>query len=430
MTVLLIHLPVGFEEAYPLGLASLAGPLIDGGHTVKGIDLGRVGMDELKHQLSSHHVTVVGLGVWTPSLHQAQEVVAAVRRFSPQTTVVVGGPHVTLRPNDIEADYAVVGEGEVVFSKLVNTLVAGENSSQIPGIHVPGSSAAITTAEPVDLNALPITDRTVFAVDDYHRDHLPQTKRFASVVTSRGCSFDCSFCSTPAIYGRKHRYFSAERVVEEWARLSVDHGVDGLLVEDDLFTLNRSRVSDLCDMLIKHPPGVTWELLNGVRPDSLDPALVHHMARAGCRRLAVGIETSAHDQLKAMGRSLDVLHLKTVLKAALDAGMSTTGYFMLGLPGETVSDRKKTFELACNLPLDMAHFSQASAWPGTHWSRGDLVDVPKSERAQYYAGYYLHPKRAWRVAKALNIKISQLPDMVMRLGRWMTQPLEERRSNL
>jgi len=282
----------------------------------------------------------------------------------------------------------------------------------------------------VDLNRLPMTDRTVFLVDDYHRDHLPQNKRFASVVTSRGCSFDCSFCSTPAIYGRKHRYFSAERVVEEWARLSVDYGVDGLLVEDDLFTLNRSRVSELCEALIKHPPGVTWELLNGVRPDSLDSELVRYMAEAGCRRLAVGVETAADSQLAAMGRSMDLHHLKTVLQAALDAGISTTGYFMLGLPGETVSDRQKTYQLACDLPLDMAHFSQASAWPGTRWTRNALVDVPKGERAQYYAGYYLHPKRAWRVARALNIQISQLPTMAMRLGRWMTQPLEERRSDL
>jgi anaerobic magnesium-protoporphyrin IX monomethyl ester cyclase len=172
-------------------------------------------------------------------------------------------------------------------------------------------------------------------VADYHRDHLPRGRRYASSVTSRGCQYRCSFCSAPALWGKKHRYRSAESVVEEWRRLQVDFGVDGILVEDDLFTHHKRRVAALCEALIRSGKPVTWELLNGIRPESVDGPLLELMARAGCTRLAFSLETADKERLRRMGRSADLERVARSVSAAQDAGIGVTGYFMVGLPGET-----------------------------------------------------------------------------------------------
>jgi radical SAM superfamily enzyme YgiQ (UPF0313 family) len=218
--------------------------------------------------------------------------------------------------------------------------------------------------------------------------------------------------------------------VEEWRRLYTLYGVDSLLVEDDLFTEDRGRVLSLCRALIDKPIGVTWELLNGVRPEQLDHELLSAMAQAKCTRLALSLESANPSVLESLGRSPDLSHVYTVVESARKNNISTTGYFMLGLPGESPQDRQKTFDMAVELGLDMAHFTQASAWPGCSWDETSLVEVSAAERAAYYARFYLHPGRARRVAQVLGVGISQIPEMVGRLKRWMTQPIESRRSTI
>jgi len=418
MTVLLVHLPVGFEESYPLALAAIASPAIARGHVLEGLDVARAGLDGLRARLSRGDVTVVGLSVWTPAAAQARQVVAEVRRAPSRPVVVIGGPHATLAPNDVPADYTISGEGEQDFAALLDALAAGRSWQPDPD----GSA-------PLDLDSIPLPDRRIFPVADYHRDHLPRGRRYASSVTSRGCQYRCSFCSAPALWGRKHRYRSAESVVDEWTALRVDHGVDGILVEDDLFTHHRRRVFALCERLIRESPDVTWELLNGIRPESVDEELLGLMARAGCTRIAFSLETADPERLVEMGRTPDLARVEMVVRAARKAGIGVTGYFMIGLPGERRRDRLATFRFASKLRLDMAHFSVASAWPGTTW-RGDLVPVPAAERSAMYGSWYLHPARAVRAARMLGVRPGELVDMGRRLGQWMTRPLEARRVEL
>ena len=421
MTVLLVHLPVGFEEAYPLSLAAIASPVLGAGYAVEGLDVGRVGVAGLRRRLARGDVELMGLSVWSAGVAGARDVIAAARSAAPNPVrVVVGGPHPSLSPDDVPADATVVGEGEHAFLSLVEAMAAGRSLE----------AAAAAPHAPVDLDSVALPDRALFAVADYHRDHLPRGRRYTADVTSRGCRYRCAFCSAPALWGRSHRHRAAARVVEAWRQLRVDHLVDGVLVEDDLFTHDRERVVDLCESLIATPPGVTWELLNGVRPETLDAALLALMRRAGCTRLALSLECADPAQLRAMGRSPDLERARTVAGAARAAGLGVTGYFMLGLPGETAADRRRTFAFAAALRLDMAHFSVASAWPGTRWRPEDLSRVPPRERSAYYAAWYLHPARAWRAGRMLGVRPAELPSMARRLLRWMVSPLEARRVKL
>ncbi|MFT7625131.1 MAG: anaerobic magnesium-protoporphyrin IX monomethyl ester cyclase [Myxococcota bacterium] len=418
MTVLLVHVPVGFEEAYPLALAALASPLLEAGHRVEGLDLARVGLLALQARLDRGDISVVGLSVWSPALAECIEVARLVQEAPGSPTLVVGGPHPTLLPADVPADVVVQGEGELAFAYAVAEVAAGRTPEPILRFDV------------ADMATLPLPDRTVFGVADYHREHRPTGLRYASDVTSRGCLYSCAYCSAPQIWGRGHRFRPAEQVVAHWSQLAQDHGVHGILVEDDLFTQRKARVHELCEQLIRAQRPVAWELLNGVRPETLDRPLLDVMQQAGLTRMALSLESGSPVHLKALGRSPDLQRARQAVLDAKRSGIGVTGYFVMGLPGETEADRRATFDWACSLPLDMAHFSVASAWPGTKWTADDLTHVPPSERSGYYASWYLHPVRAWRAAKVLGVRVSELPDMMNRLAQWMARPLEERRTRI
>ncbi len=427
MTVLLVHLPIGFEEAYPLALASIAPGVLALGHSVEGLDVGRVGLEGLRTRLLRGDVEVVGLSVWSPGTVGARRVVREVREVAPRVRIVTGGPHSSLRPDEVDADAVVIGEGELTFAELVRAWASGTSVDGLPGVWTPGLSGELKPRAPASLGELPLPDRSVFQVSDYHRDHRPVGRRYASVVTSRGCQYRCDFCSAPALWGQRHRFRPPEQIREEWAGLRQGHGVDGLLIEDDLFTQRRSRVAALCETLIEHPVGVTWELLNGIRPETVDAPLLALMARAGCTRIAFSIESASPSQLARMGRGENLRRVRDVVRYARESGIGTTGYFMLGLPDEMVADRRETFEFARSLDLDMAHFSVASAWPGSAWEQVPLSHVPSRERSRYDAAWYLHPARALRAARLLGVGPTELPAMAKRLWHWMSRPLEARR---
>ena len=416
MTILLVHVPVGFEEAYPLALSALAAPLRAAGYTVEGMDAARVGHDGLSERLSRGDIDWVGMSVWSPAVDACRSLIETCRRVSSNTPIVVGGPHVSLAPNDLAADCAVVGEGERAVVEIAHRLAAGR------------SLPAVWEREaPLCLDELPLPDREIFPVAAYHRDHLPQGRRYASTVTSRGCRYRCAYCSAPSLWGKGHRRYSPERCVQEFTLLKHRYGVDGVLLEDDLFNQERAHVSEFSEALLSSELGMTWELLNGVRPDHLDAQLLALMQRAGLTRLALSLETADRRQLRKMGRSDDLEYVRHIVKSARSVGIGVTGYFMVGLPGETRAERLRTFQWARSLQLDMAHFSVASAWPGTRWTTEDLSEVPAWERSSFYGAWYLHPVAAYRAARMLGAGPRDLPRMAGRLANWIRRPLEARR---
>lgn len=416
MTILLVHVPVGFEEAYPLALSALAAPLRAEGYAVEGLDAARVGATGLIDRLSRGDIDWIGISVWSPALDACRLLIQSCRRVAPTVPIVVGGPHVTLSPSDLDADCAVIGEGEQAIVEIAHRLAAGRS---LPAIW--------DRTAPICLDDVPLPDREIFPVDAYHRDHLPRGRRYASTVTSRGCRYRCAYCSAPSIWGKGHRRYSPERTIEEFTLLRYRHGVDGVLIEDDLFNQDRDHVSAFCDAVSQADLGMTWELLNGVRADHLDVSLLQMMRRAGLTRLALSLESADLDQLRKMGRSVDLEHVRRIVLAARKLGIGVTGYFMVGLPGETRADRVRTFQWARSLQLDMAHFSVASAWPGTRWKANQLSVVPAWERSSLYGAWYFHPVAAYRAARMLGAGPQDLPRMAGRLANWMRRPLEARR---
>lgn len=199
----------------------------------------------------------------------------------------------------------------------------------------------------------------------YPKIYMTKRHPSAPIITSRGCPYNCKFCSASKVSGLKWRYRSVESIINEIKKLYHEHGVREIMVFDDNFTLDRSRTEKFCEALLKEKIDIIWSCPNGVRLNSLDLDLLKLMKKAGCYSLAVGIESGSQKILEDMGKNLKLSMVKKVVPLLKEAGIRTQGDFIIGYPSETIDDVNKTIRLALTLPIDRAAFSLFQPLPGS-----------------------------------------------------------------
>jgi anaerobic magnesium-protoporphyrin IX monomethyl ester cyclase len=211
-----------------------------------------------------------------------------------------------------------------------------------------------------DLDDLPIPMHELLPLDKYR---IPLIKGpYAFVVTSRGCPAGCTFCIKHVSYGPTIRLRSADKLVEEIRKL-VGLGVTNIHMYADLFTVNRDQVVALCRGLIASGLKVRWTCNS--RIDFVDKEMLALMAASGCYYISWGIESGNKDILARIHKGIDLDRARESLTWARQAGIQNWGYFIIGLPGETVASIKETIAFAKSLPLDIALFHIAAPHPGT-----------------------------------------------------------------
>jgi radical SAM superfamily enzyme YgiQ (UPF0313 family) len=189
---------------------------------------------------------------------------------------------------------------------------------------------------------------------------------FAPVIATRGCPYLCKFCGAQPNSGNRLRRRSPEKVVDEVEFLVREFGVREIHLQDDNFTLNRGLVEGFCKGLIERGLEVVWSCPNGVRLDTLDQELLRLMEESGCYSLAIGIESGVQRVLDLMKKDLK---LETVLdKIALirkTTRIRLTGFFVLGFPGETAEEVRRTVDFSLSLDLDKANYGTFMPIPGS-----------------------------------------------------------------
>ena len=211
-----------------------------------------------------------------------------------------------------------------------------------------------------DLDDLPIPMHHLLPLEKYL---MPLIKGpFTFIVTSRGCPAGCTYCIKHVSYGPTMRLRSPKKLVEEIALL-VKLGVSNIHMYADLFTVNRDQVVGLCQELIASGLKVKWTCNS--RVDFVDQEMLDLMAKAGCYYIAWGLESGNKELLAHARKGVDPERAKQSLAWAKKAGIANWGYFIIGLPGETVDTIKQTIAFAKALPLDIALFHIAAPYPGT-----------------------------------------------------------------
>lgn len=351
----------------PLGLAYLAASLAAAGQSVELLDAFALNLswNGLEGFLARSRPDLVGIGGMTPIINASFRVARIARPYS--RWLVMGGPHASAVRGKVfeeapEIDFVLKGEAEESFPALVRALERGESDleARIPGL-------LSRKAEHPEIPFISDLDRLPFPARDLLPNHLYRHPLFggepiATLMTSRGCPFDCVFCDK-SVTGRRWRPRSAENVLEELEEIVEGLGIRSLIFYDDLFTLDPERVIRLARGIIERKWDLHWKCEG--RVNLVDETALQWMKRAGCEMIAYGVESANAHALKFLHKGITPGQVREAFAKTRAAGIQTLAYFILGIPGESFEDELNTIRFAGEIQADYAQFALLSPFPGS-----------------------------------------------------------------
>ena len=355
----------------PVGLTYLAASLRDSGVDARIIDAKSLELtcEATVQAAVSEEPDFIGVTVFTSRLKSSLDVCRGIKALRPTTMVVVGGPHIhPLHREVIQQDFidfCLRGEGEITMRELIDALSNGGDPARVRGITFrDGGGVVVTPDRPMlqNLDALPFPARDLLAHDTYRLSTGSGEVRFAAVSASRGCPFDCHFCSVPRFWPRR-RQRSAANVLDELRDVQA-LGVEFVRFTDELFTARRRWVSEFCQGMVERGLNtMAWSCDS--RVDTISADLLEEMKRANCQVIFYGIEFGNQRILDLSGKKTAISQIYHVVRMTKEAGISPHANFMLGYPTETRQTIEDTIELACRVGVDGATFTIVTPFPGT-----------------------------------------------------------------
>jgi radical SAM superfamily enzyme YgiQ (UPF0313 family) len=445
--VLLVHPPLSGRDRYgkyeevgsylpPYGLCTIAAVLERAGCQVQIIDglCEKLDVDEVVRRALDFEPHVIGITLYTIALEQSL-LTARSLKAALDVPIVVGGPHLTLHADECLTeecfDVGVIGEGEETMLELVAALQAGKPLDDIAGLVYRANGTVIRTApRPYlqDLDQLPFPAYHLLPdLDLYYPTAMVYKRRpILTLITSRGCPYSCIFCSP--FWGRRWRANSALYVVDLMEHLVGDFGVRELIIYEDIFTIRKDRVLEICQSIQDRKLRVLWTCSAHV--NTLDREVLAAMKAAGCWLISLGIESGDEEVLKFIKKNISLKRARQVVGWADELGLAVRGFFILGHPTDTAETIEKTIRLATELPLHTVNFTLLYPNPGselytlapqyghvdydvklqTGHPPSGLSFVPhgltesflKKKQREAYRRFYLRPSQLWRMVKHLD----------------------------
>lgn len=413
MKVLLVRPPSRFfggsarpSASIPLGLLSIAAVLEKNGIKTQIYDaqvnasrpLCRypngeifVGDDwpKIEREIALRAPDIVGISnMFTVQQDSAMEVARIVKRINKSILTVVGGSHPTARPGDFflkteSFDIVCLGEGEETMLDIVSSFREKKQMSHIAGTAVKeGDGFRINSKRPLirDLDSLPFPAYHLINLEDYFLLNskgftdrpswmYDGSERTMSVVTSRGCPFQCIFCSIRNHMGEEWRSHSVAYVAEHLRLLARQYKIRHIHFEDDNLTLDQARFKGLLGQMAKEDLPLTWDAPNGVRIDTLTKDMLLECKKTKCTYLIFGVESGNKRVLnEVIQKRLDLDCVRRVASWCKDIRLDAMAFFVIGFPGESRDEMAQTVDLAINLQKRygvLASLFVATPLPGT-----------------------------------------------------------------
>jgi len=356
------------ERLPPIGLGYIASVLEKEGHLVELVDCAALNLqpEEMLNFIATNPDVVIGIVGPATSFHDVNYL--SVFKDVPR---VLCGPFPSLYPEaflkENAVEYVIIGEPEVTARDLVNSLEENGEEKNIDGVaFIENNKVRIGKRRPLikDLDNLPFPARHLLPNDKYYvaySKYNPQTL----VLSSRGCPFECIFCSTRTYYGRIWRARSPRNVLEELKEIKYRFRINDIQFWDDTFTLSKTRVMELCKLIIEEKLDIAWQCLS--RVDTVDRELIKNMKKAGCYLTKYGIETGSQEIQKKIKKNVDLEKAKEIINITLDNQIDAGCYFMIGNYGETVETIKDTIKYALSISPSYASFNIAVPYPGSEF---------------------------------------------------------------
>ena len=387
MKILLINPPQTFYRGsdppagnLPIGLMYLAAVLDSAGYKVEILDAFmtecpqersgetiNVGMPfaQIKKEIENRKPDIVGVaGPFTSQIQNSVRVSNLAKEANPKILTVVGGPHVSIVPSEFlneakSVDIAVTGEGEYTMLDIARYFERKMQLSDILGVaYRENGQIKVNEPRPLieNLDELPYPAYHLVNMEHYLTSKMGYRSfqvRAISMITSRGCPYNCCFCSVHLHMGRGFRAHSADYVLKHIQFVVDKFKVKNIFFEDDNLTFDLQRFEDICDGLIQKKIKIGWETPNGVRADRLNLELLKKMKKSGCQSVFFGVESGDQQILdNVIGKSLDLNRVVETAKNARKIGLKTGGFYIIGFPGEKKENMQRTVDFALKLKRD------------------------------------------------------------------------------
>jgi radical SAM superfamily enzyme YgiQ (UPF0313 family) len=366
----------------PLGLMYIAAYLREK-HSISielcNQKLSRYSDKKLVQKIFVYKPHIIGLSAMTHSADSLLWITNQLHHILPDTWIIIGGPHASAIGKKLlsqcQAHAIVVGEGEIIFEKIV---AAYPNLNDLEHIHglITHQSKNVSLDHNhhcyliKDLDSLPFPAYDLIPIKKYWKEQsmppIPRRK-YITLMSSRGCPFRCSYCHQ--IFGKQFRQHSPLRVVDEIAYYQRKFNIHDFEFVDDIFNLNKTFVFDFCDELHRRNLHIKLAFPNGLRGDLLSTDMICALADAGMYFCAFAIESGSPRIQQQMRKQLNIQRCIDSIRIAQNKGIYCHGFGMMGFPGETADEMQMTIDIMANSKLHTASFFTVTPLPGT-----DLFD--------------------------------------------------------
>jgi len=390
MNIQLIHPPVylnvhamtALRPSLPLGLAYIAAALRQAGHHVSLLDavaaapeqvtrdrrlhrgLHRLGLvpEEIVERLDPEADAFGLTNMWSFSWPLVREIVHGIKARYPDKPLVCGGEHFTglpeqsLRTSPIDA--IVLGEGEDAAVRVFGALERGEPLDGVGGICFLRDGELVRTAAPQRKRAvdeIPWPAWDLVDVDAYNRFELingVHAGRTIPILATRGCPYQCTYCSSPNMWTTRYYTRDPKDVVDEIQHYYEEHAARNFPFQDLTAIVKRRWILQFCnELLARDLKGITWQFPSGTRCEVIDDEIASLLRRTGGRHLAYAPESGSERTRKLIKKRMKTESLLDAVRASVEHGLNITCFFVIGFPHDTQDDLKKTAQLVRKLAL-------------------------------------------------------------------------------
>lgn len=340
----------------------------------------RVGLSdrEIEGQIRDFEPDMVGINCQFSRQYRIyHSLLTTVKKVNPEIITIAGGPHTTVCPEEVlgdrYCDFIILGEAEKAFRELIISMNTGGDTGAIDGLgwKVDGKLRINPKQKLIiDLDSIAFPAYHLMDLERYFgltESHGPRHKRrFAPVITSRGCPAQCAFCSAHKVWGSRYRVRSVDNVLKEMRLLKEAYGIEEIMFEDDNVTANPKRAKELFRRMIDEKLGFVWDTPNGVGVWSMDEEMIDLMKASGCVNLNFPVESGSQEVLdKIIRKPIKLAKVKELIRYCKKIGLNTGMFLVVGMPGEKISDIWRSFRYAVECRCFTPLVSVATPYPGT-----------------------------------------------------------------
>jgi radical SAM superfamily enzyme YgiQ (UPF0313 family) len=405
----------------PTSIAKLAAVIREQGHTVAIFDqfATKDSSENFSETILVGNPDIIGFSVLSPAMPTTQELITIIRKKGTTAKIVFGNTHATIYDEDLIrlrwADFIIRGEGELAFADLLDCIANDGDFSTVLGLSWRDQEKTVRNPDRPqidDLDKLPYPAWDLLDLNNYRGAPLLAMRDIVlPVQAARGCPYRCIYCAQDKVH-KRFLTRSPAGVADEIAYMHSRYGVSEFGFIDAFFPSSVEYGLDFAEELARRQLPIKFS--TETRVDRVDGKMLKALAEVGLHAVMFGFEVGDPDILATLNKKQNLEQCYLAMRAAKASGVTTVGFFVVGLPGETIETIQKTIRFAIDLDVDIAKFNMAIPFPGTEFYRqvyGDEGDT--RSRYEQFSSWYSGDIEGYSSTTLSSKKLRRLQDQAM-----------------